>query len=108
MFPVICLGIYHQNGNLEKYIVFSGNHTIKDADIFSTEELENIHNQSITIQYSTTPIHPDDSIYLIKQKILRELQLLNLPLRLEEFYLFFKQNIYLILEYTNVVLQVIK
>lgn len=92
MFPVICLGIYHQNGNLEKYIVFSGNHTIKDADIFSTEELENIHNQSITIQYSTTPIHPDDSIYLIKQKILRELQLLNLPLRLEEIYLFFKQN----------------
>jgi len=92
MFPVICLGIYHQNGTLEKYIVFSGNHMIKDTDLFSTEELENIHNQSITIHYSTTPIHPDDSIYLIKQKILRELQLLNLPLRLEEIYLFFKQN----------------
>jgi hypothetical protein len=93
MFPVICLGIYHASGNIEKYIIFKGSNTnITDSDIFSNEELENIHDQSITLHYSTTPIHPDDTIYLIKQKILHELKLLKYPLTMEEIYLFYKQN----------------
>ena len=93
MFPVICLGIYHASGNIEKYIIFKGSNTnITDSDIFSNEELENIHDQSITLHYSTTPIHPDDTIYLIKQKILHELKLLKQSLTIEEIYLFYKQN----------------
>lgn len=93
MFPVICLGIYHQNGTIQKYIIFRGNHlSITDSDIFSNEELDIIHTQSIPIHYSLLSIHPDDSIYLIKQKIVYELRNLNIHLTLEEIYLFFKQN----------------
>ena len=93
MFPVICLGIYHQNGTIQKYIIFRGNQlSITDSDIFSNEELDIIHTQSIPIHYSLLSIHPDDSIYLIKQKIVYELRNLNIHFTLEEIYLFFKQN----------------
>ena len=72
MFPVICLGIYGPKGTIQQYVVFRGSQTsITENDVFSKEEQVFINNHSISVHYSSLSIHPDDSIYLIKQKIVQ-------------------------------------
>ena len=94
MFPVVCLGIYGSKGTIQQYIVFRGTmSSITENDVFSNEELAVIRNHSIPIHYSSVAIYPDDSIYLIKQKITQECKSLNITLTVEEVYLFFQQQI---------------
>ena len=93
MFPVICLGIYGPKGTIQQYIVFHGPFaSLTENDVFSKEEQVIINNHSISVHYSSLSIRPDDSIHNIKQKIVQECKLLNLPLTEEEIYLFFKQS----------------
>ena len=65
------------NSNIKKIIVFSGNDelTIKDTDLFSDNELSDIHNDNPQIIYSKQLLHYDDSVINTKIKIINELGL---------------------------------
>jgi len=65
------VNILNRNREILKIIVFSGG--INAPDIFSNIEKENIENEKIEIIYSNQLIHTDDSIRIIKTKILREI-----------------------------------
>jgi len=69
--------VYDSNGRVTRVFVFCGG--TKTADNFdeifsdSDERAELTEENGVTIVYSEQQIHPDDSIRVIKQKILREL-----------------------------------
>ena len=64
------VNILNRNREILKIIVFSGG--INATDIFSNIEKVNIQNENIEIIYSKQLIHTDDSIRIIKTKILYE------------------------------------
>ena len=57
--------------------------------IFTREELDEIKSQSISVIFSKQQIHYDDSIGVIKMKIMHEM---NYAFSLQEIYLFFQQE----------------
>ena len=65
------VNILNSNREILKIIVFSGDNN--SNDIFSNIEKENIQNENIEVVYSKQQIHIDDSIRIIKTKILREI-----------------------------------
>ena len=76
------------NSNIKKIIVFSGNDelTIKDTDLFSDNELSDIHNDNPEIIYSKQLLHYDDNINNIKIKIINELG--SYSMSYDEMYMF--------------------
>ena len=73
------------NGNTATIYVFNGTIDNDNNDIFTNSELENINTSKIKIVYSKQQIHLDDTIGMIKIKILNELK--N-TISLDEIYLF--------------------
>jgi hypothetical protein len=73
------------NGNIKTIYVFNGGKDKNNSKIFNDNELENINNKKIKIIYSKQQIHLDDSIGMIKIKILNELKK---SISLDEIYLF--------------------
>lgn len=65
------VNVLNRNREIIKIIVFSGG--INAPDIFSNIETANIQNENIEIVYSKQLIHTDDSIRIIKTKILKEI-----------------------------------
>jgi hypothetical protein len=61
--------------NIKKIIIFSGNDepNIQNSDLFSDNELIDIHNDNPEIIYSKQMVHYDDSIINLKTKIIHEL-----------------------------------
>jgi len=85
--------ILNHSNTIQKMVVFQGSTKPvgRDDDIFS--EYEQLQNNAtdFTIQSSSMQLHPDDSIHIIKKKILHEL---DMPLlSYSELYLFSKKNI---------------
>ena len=74
MIPYVCLGIFGENGTLDKYIVFKGDSEIEDKTLFSELEWLSIQDGKQTVISSKQQIFPDDTIHTIKQKILYVLQ----------------------------------
>ncbi len=87
----VCI-LNHSNA-IKKMVVFQGSMKpiSKDNDIFSEyEQLQNNTTEFI-IQSSSMQLHPDDSVHIIKKKILHEL---DMPLlSYSELYLFSKKTI---------------
>jgi len=68
------VNIFNSEGNVSKIIVFLGDKKIEETEnIFSDIEKEYIENSKINPHYSKQQIHIDDSIRVIKNKILHEL-----------------------------------
>ena len=63
------------NSKIKKIIVFSGNEkpNIKNSELFSDNELNDIHNDNPQIIYSKQLLHYDDSIINAKTKIINDL-----------------------------------
>ena len=61
------------NGNIATIYVFNGN-VDNNNDIFTSGELEEINTKNIKIIHSKQQIHLDDTIGMIKIKILNELK----------------------------------
>ena len=57
-------------------------------DIFNKEELDIISNTSINVIFVSNQIHLDDTIDIVKRKIIMELKQNNLEIGFEELYLF--------------------
>jgi hypothetical protein len=74
MIPYVCLGIFGENGTLDKYIIFKGDSEIEDKTLFSELEWLSIKDGKQTVISSKQQIFPDDTIHTIKQKILYELE----------------------------------
>jgi hypothetical protein len=85
--------ILNHSNTIKKMVVFQGSMKpiSKDNDIFSEyEQLQNNTTEFI-IQSSSMQLHPDDSVHIIKKKILHEL---DMPLlSYSELYLFSKKTI---------------
>jgi hypothetical protein len=78
---------YIINGNIDTIYVFNGGKD-KDKDIneiFTTNEIETINSNKIKIIYSNQQIHLDDSIGMIKIKILNQLKKI---ISMDEIYLY--------------------
>jgi len=78
------------NGSINTIYVFNGKNLPENEEelfkkIFTDEENEQIKNEKITIKFSEQQIHFDDSIGIIKIKILNELKR---EISLDEIYLF--------------------
>jgi len=67
IYKVFLLGA---NGNTERIYVFSRKNNV---DIFSESELNEYKTKGIEIVYSESQIHKDDSIRIIKKKIINEI-----------------------------------
>ena len=85
--------ILNHSNTIQKMVVFQGSTRPigRDDDIFS--EYEQLQNNltDFTIQSSSMQLHPDDSVHIIKKKILHEI---DMPLlSYSELYLFSKKNI---------------
>ena len=80
------------NGKPIKIIVFNGqtDEISKDHDIFSEEEKVEMAIDQPEITTSKQQIHKDDSIRIIKKKIIKELGLNNISY--DELYLFSKRK----------------
>ena len=76
------------NGNkIERIIVFPSHDT--QADIFTTDELANIKENSIEVIHVPTGIYDDDSIEEVKRKIIMVFErFLSIRISFEEIYLF--------------------
>ena len=85
--------ILNHSNTIQKMVVFQGSMKpiSKDNDIFSEyEQLQN-NTTDFIIQSSSMQLHPDDSVHIIKKKILHEL---DMPLlSYSELYLFSKKTI---------------
>ena len=93
MKDIVKICILNDSNTISKMIVFQGSMKPidKEDDIFS--EYEQLQNVSVEfdIQASSMQLHPDDSIHIIKKKILHEL---NMPLlSYGELYLFSKKTV---------------
>jgi hypothetical protein len=69
----------------KQMIVFSNNTENADSSIFNDKEREFIETNSIPIQFSNQQIHKDDSISIIKNKILKSI---DFAVSYHELYLF--------------------
>jgi len=86
--------ILNEANSIRKMIVFQGSDKpiAKDSAIFSeVETLRSDQAENIEIQPSTFQLHPDDSIHVLKMKILHELALPSVSYG--ELYLFSKKRI---------------
>jgi len=85
--------ILNDSNTIQKMVVFQGSTRPvgRDDDIFSEyEQLQNV-SADFDIQSSSMQLHPDDSVHIIKKKILHEL---DMPLlSYNELYLFSKKTI---------------
>ena len=80
-----------ENGYTKRIFVFSGNQVLSPNDVFSENEKNSINEKNTEIIYSKQSFHKDDSVRIIKKKILRELSTLN-PVSYDEIYLFTQKN----------------
>jgi hypothetical protein len=90
---IMKLSFLNDSNTISKMLVFQGSikPVNKEDDLFSEyEQLEN-SSAEFVIQSSSMQLHPDDSIYIIKKKILRELNMQLLSYG--ELYLFSKKTI---------------
>lgn len=85
--------ILNDANSIRKMIVFQGSDKpiAKDSAIFSEDETIRNQAENIEIQPSTFQLHPDDSIHVLKMKILHELSLSSVSYG--ELYLFSKKRI---------------
>ena len=85
--------ILNEANSIRKMIVFQGSDKpiAKDSAIFSEDETLRNQAENIEIQPSTFQLHPDDSIHVLKMKILHELSLPSVSYG--ELYLFSKKRI---------------
>ncbi len=85
--------ILNDANSIRKMIVFQGSDKpiAKDSAIFSEDEKLRNQAENIEIQPSTFQLHPDDSIHVLKMKILHELSLPSVSYG--ELYLFSKKRI---------------
>jgi len=86
--------ILDSNGKAKRIIVYNGTNAeypmTKDDEIFSEDEKIRLGLDQPDIQCSPQQIHKDDSIRIIKKKIIQELGKNNVSY--EELYLFSGQN----------------
>lgn len=73
-------------------IVFSGGKKLKPDEIFSTIELAKIDVEKVKFIYSNMEIFEDDSIRIIKKKILKELTFFE-NISYDELYLYYESSI---------------
>ena len=85
--------ILNENGTIRRMIVFQGsdNPITKEDAIFSEDEKRQYHTGAFEIQPSTFQLHPDDSIHILKMKILHELSIDTLSYA--ELYLFSTKSV---------------
>ena len=85
--------ILNENNTIRRMIVFQGsdNPITKEDAIFSEDEKRQYHTDAFEIQPSTFQLHPDDSIHILKMKILHELSLDRLSYA--ELYLFSTKSV---------------
>ena len=85
--------ILNDANSIRKMIVFQGSDKpiAKDSAIFSEDERLRNQAENIEIQPSTFQLHPDDSIHVLKMKILHELSLPSVSYG--ELYLYSKKRI---------------
>ena len=76
---------YIINGSIDTIYVFNGGKDKAINEIFNTNEIENINSNKIKVVYSKQQIHLDDSIGMIKIKILNQLKK---TISLDEIYLY--------------------
>jgi hypothetical protein len=76
---------YIINGSIDTIYVFNGGKDKAINEIFNTNEIENINSNKIKVVYSKQQIHLDDSIGMIKIKILNQLKK---SISLDEIYLY--------------------
>ena len=76
---------YIINGSIDTIYVFNGGKDKDTNEIFNTNEMENINTNKIKVVYSKQQIHLDDSIGMIKIKILNQLKK---TVSLDEIYLY--------------------
>lgn len=81
---IVKICILGSNNTITKVIIFSN--TLELDKLFSNVELEKINRDNPEIKFSTQQIHIDDSIRVIKNKILKELSNVSY----KELYLFSK------------------
>ena len=80
---------YIINGSIDTIYVFNGGKDKATNEIFNTNEIENIDTNKIKVVYSKQQIHLDDSIGMIKLKILNQLKK---TISLDEIYLYCQKN----------------
>jgi len=85
IYKVCILG---DDGDVKRVIVFSKQTENQAETPFNEVETRFIEENQIPIQYAKQVIHPDDSIYIIKYKILKELQVSEESVSYHELYLF--------------------
>jgi hypothetical protein len=93
MKDIMKICILNDSNTISKMIVFQGSMkpVDKEDDIFSEYERLQYLSADFDIQSSGMQLHPDDSIHIIKKKILHEL---NMPLlSYGELYLFSKKTV---------------
>ena len=85
IYKVCILG---NDGDVTRQIVFSTQPENQSESPFNEVESRFIEDNQIPIQYAKQMIHADDSIYTIKYKILKELQVSEESVSYHELYLF--------------------
>ena len=68
IYPPYKIHLFHSNGEPKKILVFRGEEN--KEEIFSKNELDEFEKRKIEIQYSEQEIHKDDSIRILKNKII--------------------------------------
>jgi len=77
----------NESGYIKRIVVFLGNTNLTTNDVFSEKERKDIQEEQIEIITSRQSLHKDDSVRIIKKKILKEF-LAVLPITYDEIYLF--------------------
>jgi len=77
---------FNSDGKVKQTIVFSGGHVYEKRDLFSDDELRYIESEQVIILFSDFQIHPDDTVRVIKRKIIEKMR----QTAYEEIYLFAK------------------
>jgi hypothetical protein len=77
----------NENGYIKRIVVFLGQANLTINDVFSEKERKDVQEKQIEIIFSRQSLHKDDSVRIIKKKILKEF-LTVLPITYDEIYLF--------------------
>lgn len=81
----------NEQGYTQRIIVFSGTTNLVSNNVFSEKEMKDIQENKIEILFSKQFLHKDDSVRIIKKKILRDLLAL-VAISYDEIYLFSEKN----------------
>jgi len=90
---------YLETNRLYKIEIFSGGETITDTSVFDMEELDEIEKNNTNLHYNESRIFFDDTIDIIKKKILDANEVAEIgEVIYEELYLYCEQEVTLTIE----------